>query len=136
MKRDLNPPGIFRMTAQRRTVMRVLTDMNTHPTVREVYEETKKKLKDISLATIYNTLETLRKAGMVNEHRVSGGAARFCVNRIPHAHMMDETSGMLIDVKLRDGVKLTDVFELPEGTEVTALNAYLYGTIPSTQIDI
>lgn len=120
-----------RMTTQRKVVLKVLRESCEHPTVRDIYETAKQTLPGISLATIYNSLKALQRAGMVNEHHVTSGAARFCINKMPHVHMMDEASGRMIDVILREGVRLEDVFDVPTGAEITSMRAYLYGTLPS-----
>lgn len=121
----------MRLTAQRRAVLKALTENYEHPTARELYEHTRQHLPGISLATIYNSLQALQRAGLVNEHRVSSGAARYCINKVPHVHLLDENTGRMLDVRLREGVKLEEVFDLPEGAVITSLRAYLHGKIPS-----
>lgn len=120
----------MRMTTQRKVVLKALRESCGHPTVRELYELAQQTLPGISLATIYNSLKALQNAGMVNEHHLTSGAARFCINKMPHVHLMDETSGRMIDVNLRDGVRLEDVFNVPEGVVISSIQAYLYGTLP------
>lgn len=111
--------------------MKALTESSEHPTVRELYELTKQYLPSISLATIYNSLQALQQAGLVNEHHITSGAARYCINKMPHVHMLDEATGRMIDVQLKAGVKLEDVFDLPAGVTISAMQAYLHGKLPS-----
>ena len=122
---------VVRLTEQRRAVLTALTHSCMHPTVRELYELTKQHRPGISLATIYNSLQALQRAGLVNEHRVTSGAARYCINKKPHVHLIDKSTGKMLDVQVREGVRLEDVFELPEGVVISSMRAYLYGNIPS-----
>lgn len=130
-KAAISSQSEVRFTAQRRAVLKALTISSSHPTVRELYELTKQYSPGISLATIYNSLQALQRAGLVNEHRVTSGAARYCINKQPHVHLLDKNTGQMIDVHIRKGVKLEEVFELPEGVEISSMRAYLYGKIPS-----
>lgn len=123
--------GPIRMTPQRKAVLKALTEHYGHPTVRELHELAKQYLPGISLATIYNSLQALQQAELVNEHRISSGGARFCINKMPHVHMLDDSSGRIIDVKLKEGIRLEDVFDLPEGVEISSMRAYLHGRLPS-----
>lgn len=125
------PHGEVRLTTQRKAVLRALTENCGHPTVRELFEQTRKLVPNISLATIYNSLQALQEAGLVNHHRLSSGGARFCINKEPHVHMLDESTGRMMDVKLKAGVRLEDVFELPAGVSITSMRAYLHGRMPS-----
>lgn len=126
----IRPQGAIRMTAQRKAVLKALTENFGHPTVRELHELTKRYLPGVSLATIYNSLQALQRAGLVNEHHITSGAARFCINKMPHVHMLDDNSGRIIDVKLKEGVRLEDVFDLPLGVEIASMRAYLHGRLP------
>jgi len=53
----------FRFTAQRREVYDALLLKRDHPTAVDVFLRVQKKLPGISLATVYNCLETLAEAG-------------------------------------------------------------------------
>ena len=130
-KKNVLPQSEIRLTTQRRAVLKALTGNNSHPTVRELYELTRQHQPGISLATIYNSLQALQRAGLVNEHHVSSGAARYCINKEPHVHLLDEITGQLIDVRLREGVRLEDVFDLPEGAVISSMKAYLHGKLSS-----
>ncbi len=84
----------------------------------------------ISLATIYNSLEALVEAKLVNHLHPDNGPARYCPNVVPHIHLMDDRSQKVIDVQLKQGLTPEDVFDLPEGVTVDTMEAYLHGCIP------
>lgn len=120
-----------RLTPRRRAVLEVLMSTPTHPTVRELHELVCSMMPGTALATVYNGLEYLQKAGLVNEHHLDSGPARYCANREPHMHLIDESTQRLIDVCLKPGIKPEDVFDLPSGFTVTSVTAYLHGHVPS-----
>ena len=55
----------FRFTDQRRAVYDALMNRRDHPTAVEVFMRVKGKVPSISLATVYNCLETLTGCGLV-----------------------------------------------------------------------
>ncbi|MFC5051518.1 Fur family transcriptional regulator [Rubritalea spongiae] len=132
MKTDvdtLNIPGL-RMTKQRKEVYRVLMENRDHPTAAEVYERVKQSTPGISLATVYNCLETLVEHNAVRQVNFERESSRYCPNLNEHGHFHDESTGSILDVQFKKGVKLSDFLELPEGAQVNNLDITLRGTIP------
>ena len=119
-----------RMTRQRRAVIEVLLQSYDHPTAAQIYERAKEKLPGISLATVYNCIESLAEQKLINQLHFDNGPCRFCPNVEPHGHVMDDETNRVIDVQLKDGLSPEDVFELPEGVHIKSMEAYLHGEIP------
>ena len=78
-----------RPTPQREVVLKVILEKRDHPTADEVFARVKASMPTISLATVYNCLETLVQCGIVRQ-----------VNLHEHAHFHDETTGQIYDVDL------------------------------------
>ncbi len=121
-----------RMTRQRRAVLEVIVASCDHPTAALIFERTRRAHGNISLATVYNCLETMVEAGIINQLNFDNGPSRYCANFEPHVHLLDDASQQVIDVQLRPGVKLEDVFTLPEGARICRMDACLHGIIPSS----
>ncbi len=119
-----------RMTRQRRAVLDVIVAACDHPTAAIIYERTRQAHGNISLATVYNCLETMAEAGIINQLNFDNGPSRYCANFEPHVHLLDDSSQQVIDVQLRPGVQLEDVFTLPEGARICRMDACLHGIIP------
>lgn len=119
-----------RMTRQRRAVLETILNSHDHPTAAIIYERTKENMQGISLATVYNCLETLSESGIINHLNFDNGPSRFCPNLEPHVHLLDDTNNRVLDIQLKPGLRPEDVFELPEGTCVTRMDACLHGNIP------
>ena len=78
--------GGFRFTPQRRHVYQVLMEKRDHPTAEEVFIRAKRRMPDISMATVYNCLDALVTCGVVRQVTLDRGAARFCPNMREHCH--------------------------------------------------
>jgi len=120
----------LRMTPQRREVYRVVLENRNHPTAHDVYVQAKERLPHISLATVYSCLEALVRHGVVRQVNFEREPSRFCPNLEEHGHFCDCRTGEIRDVKFKPGVKLTDFLDLPEGTEIAAVEILLRGELP------
>ena len=58
----------------------------------------------ISLATVYNCLETLVQCNLVRAVNFERGPTRYCPNLHPHAHFHDEQTGATHDIDLPTGL--------------------------------
>jgi Fur family peroxide stress response transcriptional regulator len=65
-----------------------------------VYARVRTDLPSISLATVYNCLETLVQCDLVRAVNFERGPTRYCPNLRPHAHFHDEQSGSTHDIDL------------------------------------
>lgn len=90
----------LRVTPQRELVYDVLLSQRDHPSAEEVFARVKPQLPSISMATIYNCLETLVSCGLVKQVNMERGPSRYCPNLLEHAHLHDEATGKVFDVSL------------------------------------
>ncbi len=87
-----------RVTAQRVVMYRALRDLDRHVTAEELLAAVDERLPNVSLPTVYATLELLEELGMVR--RIEGGqAARFDPRTDPHHHLLCTRCGALQDVE-------------------------------------
>ncbi len=120
-----------RITRQRRAVLDTILASEDHPTASEIFQRASEKTRGLSLATVYNCLETLAQAHIINQLNFDSGPARFCPNLIPHAHFVDMETNEVYDVHLKPGICPEDVFDLPDGVSVNHMNVYMQGRIMS-----
>src|SRR5215204_5390226 len=90
----------LRATPQREIVYSVLLAKRDHPTADEVFVRVKSELPTISLATVYNCLESLVQRNLVRAVNFERGPTRYCPNLRPHAHFHDEQTGATHDIEL------------------------------------
>jgi Fur family peroxide stress response transcriptional regulator len=109
----------FRFTAQRRQVYDALLLKRDHPTAVDVFLRVQKKLPGISLATVYNCLETLAECGLVRAVNHDRQPSRYCANLEPHAHFFCEQCGAVYDVSSGETGPGAESWHLPPGAVVT-----------------
>ncbi len=90
----------LRATPQRELIYNVLIKKRDHPTADEVFVRVKAEMPTISLATVYNCLETLVECDLVRAVNFERGPTRYCPNLRPHAHFHDDRSGATHDIDL------------------------------------
>lgn len=121
----------WRLTAQRRVVAEVLAGDHVHLTADDVYSRAQQLLPEISLATVYNTLNELTDMGEVLEIATGDGPKRYDPNTtVAHHHLYCVECGALRDVN-PDG---TDRLELPasqqHGFELLDVDIVFRGRCP------
>lgn len=124
-------PGL-RMTPQRQEVYRVLIGRRDHPTANEVHSRVKKRLPNISLATVYNCLETLVDHGLIRQVNFERESSRYCPNVNEHGHFHDAASGAIHDVEFKPGVNLADFLDLPPGAVIEDIEITLRGKLAAS----
>lgn len=121
----------FRFTEQRRAVYDALMGQRDHPTAVEVFMRVKGRMPSISLATVYNCLETLTDCGLVKAVNHEREPSRYCPNLNEHAHLFCDGCGGVVDVPLRSRRRVEDVWEFPESTLVTHHEVSFRGLCPA-----
>lgn len=121
----------YRLTKQRREVFEVLTAQRDHPTATEVFVRVKEKVPGISLATVYNCLETLTHRGLVRQVNLDRSPSRYCPNLEDHAHFHCETCGHISDIAIADPLALEAALALPAGSRVQRTEIAIRGHCPS-----
>ncbi len=95
----------LRMTSQREHVFHVLRAQTDHPTADEVYIRTKAEMPEISMATVYNTLDALVTCGLVKQVNVDRDATRYCCNMQDHCHFYCEECGGVHDIQMSSEIR-------------------------------
>lgn len=90
----------LRSTKQRASVYCSILDKQDHPTADDILLRVRKKLPSISLATVYNCLETLVDCGLVRQVNLDRASTRFCPNLAPHAHFKCSETGKIFDLSI------------------------------------
>jgi Fur family ferric uptake transcriptional regulator len=100
----------WRLTPQRRVIAEVMEGDHVHLTADEVHGRARARLPEISLATVYNTLNELVSIGEVRQVDAGGGPTRYDPNTAnDHHHLVCLKCGALRDVHPRG----LDELELP-----------------------
>ena len=90
----------LKMTDQRRTIARVLSDATDHPDVEQVHKRATKIDPNISLATVYRTVRLFEEASILERHDFGDGRSRYEESpQEHHDHLIDVESGRVIEFK-------------------------------------
>jgi Fur family transcriptional regulator, peroxide stress response regulator len=90
----------LRLTPQRYAVLDYLMCSQMHPTAEQIRADLNQQFPRASRATVYNTLNTLRDAGLIHEIYMDDAVARYDANIEPHHHFICRSCGKLEDIRL------------------------------------
>ena len=99
----------LRPTKQRLQICKILFDRKEtfHFTVNSLSKIIEKKLNSrISLATVYNTVQSFKKRGFLKEISINTDKNYYDTNISNHHHFFDENSKELIDLNSNDVEKI------------------------------
>jgi Fur family transcriptional regulator, stress-responsive regulator len=89
----------WRITPQRRVIAQALEGEHVHLTADEVLGIARGRLPEVSLATVYNTLNEMVAMGEVQQVDAGPGPTRYDPNvQLPHHHLVCLRGGELRDV--------------------------------------
>ncbi len=92
----------YKITPQRREVFSILVNNENHPKAEEIYTELEARMPDVSLATVYNTLNILEELGMIDAVSIVGDdAVHYDPNTEPHDHLYCICCHRIVDI-IRD----------------------------------
>jgi len=86
------------LTAQRVAVFQYLANTTSHPTAQMIYQDIKKTIANISLATIYKNLDKLIELGLARKLILQDGSARFDAEMSEHHHIINLDSNEILDL--------------------------------------
>jgi Fur family transcriptional regulator, ferric uptake regulator len=90
----------LKMTDQRRTIARVLSDATDHPDVEQVYRRATALDPRISIATVYRTVRLFEEASILERHDFGDGRSRYEESPSEHHdHLIDVENGRVIEFR-------------------------------------
>ena len=88
----------YKLTPQRRAVIRTIASTQDHLTPATIYEKMHKLHPDIGLVTIYRTLGILAELGLICEVHAGGNCRSYTIsNPQHHHHLICSNCGIVID---------------------------------------
>jgi Fe2+ or Zn2+ uptake regulation protein len=87
------------MTRQRAAIYRYLRGVHHHPSAEDVYRVVRRRVPRMSLATVYNALELLVRAGLASKLAYGDSAARYDIRTDVHSHARCLGCGRVADVE-------------------------------------
>ena len=88
-----------KITAQRQCIFRALEGDVTHPSAERVHQRVRREMPNVSLKTVYQTLNDLAELGAISVLDIGTGSARFDPNvEHAHHHLVCRSCGKVRDV--------------------------------------
>ncbi len=91
---------------------------NRHINAEELHNEILFKGEQVSLATVYNTLNHLTNAGLLRQVKVNSNQNYFDTNTSAHHHFFDEVNHSLIDIPQNE-IKLKGIPKAPLNKKIS-----------------
>jgi Fur family peroxide stress response transcriptional regulator len=98
----------LKLTPQRLAILNYLDGNQEHPSAEDIYKAVLKKFPTMSFATVYNTLEALKRKGIVLELALDAGKKRFDPNTTPHHHLICIRCNQIIDIMSKYELSIPD----------------------------
>jgi Fur family transcriptional regulator, peroxide stress response regulator len=118
----------LKLTHQRLEIFSELARSPDHPSAEALHQRLRKKIPTLSLDTVYRTLATFVRHGMINKVETVESQARFEVTFVRHHHLICGTCNTIMDFQW----PLMDEVTLPEEVEkwgrVDNRSVVVYGT--------
>ncbi len=122
----------MKVTPQRRSIFEVLHESAEHPTAEDIYHRVREVMPDVSVATVYQTLNGLVDMGEVVELDLGEGKRRYDPRTDGHWHLVCLGCRQIVDIP-RSVDPAEILLEEPCGYEITRCDVVLYGLCPDCQ---
>lgn len=115
----------LRPTRQRLQLSEILFDgRHRHLSAEQLHGEIKDLGGDMSLATIYNTLNQFTEVGLLREIKLEDGISYFDTNKDHHHHFYDPKTGELIDIP-HESINIDGLPKAPEGKNIDRVDVII-----------
>jgi Fur family ferric uptake transcriptional regulator len=120
----------MRMTGQRRTIARVLSEAEDHPDVEEVYRRASAEDTRISLSTVYRTVRLFENKGILERHEFGDEKrARYePAGHGHHDHLINVKTGEVIEFRNEQIERLQESVARELGFRLIGHRLELFGT--------
>ena len=86
-----------KLTRHRKIILENMQSRSDHPTAKMVYDSVRDKVKSLSFATVYNSLEYLFNNGFIKKLDSFSESAQFDAILGKHSHLICKDCGVVID---------------------------------------
>jgi Fur family transcriptional regulator, peroxide stress response regulator len=94
----------YRITPQRIDVVKYILNTGSHPSAEDIHKMIKKRYPMVSLATVYKTLDLLKRLYIIQELGFADKSTRYETNDKSHINMVCISCGRISDVEEVQGL--------------------------------
>jgi Fe2+ or Zn2+ uptake regulation protein len=121
----------IKITPQRLAILKYLDNHRSHPTVEEIFSELKQKNPSLSKTTVYNSVEILRKHGLIQSVSISISETRYDFKNKMHHHFLCKNCGKIMDIDI-ECPNIDKVIK--EGYKIEEVHGYFKGLCKECKI--
>ena len=121
----------YKATPQRIAISRFALSDQDHPTVQRVYSEVRNVYPTVSLATVYKTIQILKKAGLIQELSLPQDQTRFDSDMKPHINLVCLRCGNIKDLADPAVQEIVTKISMTEKFAATGQRFDIYGICQS-----
>lgn len=89
-------------------MLELLQNTASHPSADWIYQQLKKEMPELSMATVYRNLGVLAEQGLIGKIDFGSAQDRFDARIGPHYHFICERCGSILDLELPIDEELND----------------------------
>lgn len=124
----------YRITPQRYAVLNVLANSPDHPSAESIHAELNEHYPTMSLATVYKTINLLKREGEILELEFSDLGNRYDGNKpSPHPHVICTECGKIIDPSQLHLDEITSKMMEETGFKILTHRLDFFGICPDCQ---
>jgi len=120
----------LKVTPQRLAIFQMLTNTDEHPSAEAIYKALESIHPTMSLATVYKTLDALKKANLIQELNVGEDCFRYDARTHSHPHLICISCTKIVDM---ESIYLDDIrkrIEQDTNFDIVNEKIYFYGVCP------
>ena len=115
----------LKVTKQRKKMVELLfKNGDAHVTAEQLFHQVNKKKLNISLATIYNSLNQFKDIGLIKAVKISSDKIFYDTNTKEHHHFYCLESGTLTDIS-PNLVKISKLPRIPKGKSIKSVEVII-----------
>ena len=122
------------LTVQRRHILECTLGRTDHPTADQIYDLARRRLPNVSRATVYRVLDTFVSMGVLTKASSPGAATRFDPMIRRHHHLYCTQCDRLVDIEDK---QLDQAVKLPSGKthefQIEGFSVHFHGVCPTCQ---
>lgn len=122
----------LKVTPQRRLIFEALRDSGDHPSAEDIYQAVIEVMPDMSLATVYHTLNDLVGMGELVNLDLGEGKSRYDTHTGSHRHLVCLGCRKVVDI-MRSPCCAELPAEEARGYEIERCDVVFYGRCPECQ---
>lgn len=119
----------LKMTGQRRTIIRALSQAADHPDAEELHRRALQLDPGISIATVYRTVRLFENSGILLRRDFGTGRARYeSTENGAHHHLIDIETGKVSEFRDAELDRQVQALAERQGFEVASFRLEVFGT--------